>query len=153
VSFFIADDMYGLDIRIVKEVNPNIRISDVPLSKNTIRGLVNIRGQIVLVMDIAILFGNEPRPITDASQLVILKTAQEIQHLSLVEDALNTELFGDKPIAFLVDCIGDVITIPEKTIEPTPPHIDETHSLFIKGVTKIEDALFTILNAEEMISA
>ncbi len=153
VSFYISDDLYGMDIQIVKEVNPNISITDVPLSKDTIRGLVNIRGQIILVMDIAIIFGREPRPITDESQLIILKTGSEIQQVSLIDGSIQEDLFGDKPIAFLADSIGDVITLPELNIEPTPPHIDEKNVPYIKGVAKIEKKLFTILNAEEMISA
>ncbi len=153
VSFFISGDMYGLDIQIVKEVNPNINISDVPLSKNAIRGLVNIRGQIVLVMDVAVIFGKQARPITNESQLIILKTEQEIQQISLIDTQINDNLFGDKPIAFLVDSIGDVVTIYEGNIEPTPPHIDEKSTPFIKGVSKIENNLISILNAEEMISS
>ena len=153
VSFFVSGDMYGLDIQIVKEVNPNITISNVPLSKDVIRGLVNIRGQIVLVMDIAVVFGQEARTVTGESQLIILKTAQEIQQISLVDLEINCDLFGDKPIAFLVDSIGDVVTIPEVNIEPTPPHIDEGNASFIKGVSKLGDKLISILNAEEMIAA
>ena len=65
-------------------IHPDISITEVPLSKEHIRGLVNIRGQIVLVMDISVIFGHEPLSITDDSQLVILKTAQEISRYILV---------------------------------------------------------------------
>lgn len=152
VSFYVAEQMYGLDIQIVKEVNPNIAITEVPLSNENIRGLVNIRGQIILVMDIAIIFGHAPRPLTDNSQLVILKTAQEIQTITNIGQHVEGTNFGDKPIAFLVDEIGDVVTLPVGMIEPSPPHLVQSNAPFVKGVAKNRNTLLIILNAEEMLN-
>lgn len=153
LSFYISDHMYGLEIQIAKEVHPDISITEVPLSKDHIRGLVNIRGQIVLVMDISVIFGHEPILITDDSQLVILKTAQEIRNISSINIPVDSNQFGDKPVAFLVDRIGDVITIQESMIEPAPPHLPVNNAAYVKGVVKLEDNLFVILNAEEMLNA
>jgi len=153
VSFYISDHMYGLEIQILKEVHPDISITEVPLSKEHIRGLVNIRGQIALVMDISVIFGHEPLSITDDSQLVILKTAHEIQNISSINISVDSNQFGDKPVAFLVDAIGDVITVTESVIEPAPPHLAANNASFVKGVVKLEDNLLVILNAEEMLKA
>jgi purine-binding chemotaxis protein CheW len=153
VSFYIADRIYGLDIQIVKEVNTNVSIAKVPLSSKTIRGLVNIRGQIVLVMDIAVVFGSTPRPITETSQLVILKTAQEIRNISNFSIEIDIQKFGDKPTGFLVDTIGDVMTISESIIEPTPPHLADINAPYIKSVANLGKDLLIILNAEEMLHA
>jgi purine-binding chemotaxis protein CheW len=153
VSFTIAEQVFGFDIQIVKEVNPNVTITKVPLSSNTIRGLVNIRGQIILVMDIAVIFGAKPRPVTNNSQLVILKTAQEIRSISNFCIDIDMANFCDKPTSFLVDTIGDVITISESIIEPAPPHLSDRNAPYIKGVANLGKDLMVILKADELLHA
>jgi len=154
ISFYLDERMYGFDIKIVKEVNPNASIALVPLSSHTIRGLVNIRGQVILVMDIAVIFGAAPRPVTEQSRLVMLKTTQEMRNLSNAgSDEPDTQKFSDKTIGFLVDSIGDVVTISESIIEPAPPHLADRALPFIKGVANLDGEIMVILKAEALIHA
>lgn len=153
VSFFINDNMFGLDIHVVREINPHTYISPVPLSKKHIRGLVNIRGQIVLVADIAVIFGYESRPVTSDSQLVIMKTAVEMRNIQGTDLHYTCELFGDKQIAFIVDRVGDVATVKNSDEESRPAHIDDTHAQFIRGVTRVDNSLMTILDPQALIAA
>ena len=151
VSFYSEGRMYGLDIRMVKEINPNVNITAVPRSKNHIRGLVNIRGQVVLVMDIAMMFGRGERPFTEDSHIVILKTAPEISKVRNMKIDFDRKVLGDKPLAFLVDKIGDVISVYEDQVEAAPPHLDEIKSKYVYGVVRLEDQLLMILNAAQML--
>ena len=152
VSFFIEDQFHGLDIRIVKEINPTTDICVVPRTPPHIRGLVNIRGQVVLVIDTAVMFGREPREITEDSQIVILKNASEIQRLASMETEHGWSLFGDKPLGILVDKIGDVIHVPAADLVPTPRHIDEAKARFFSGVVNLEDELLMLHKAGELLS-
>ena len=151
VSFFLEERLYGLDIRIVKEINPNVTITPVPRTPPHIRGLVNIRGQVVLVMDIAVIFGRAPRPVTEDSQVVILKTAQELRNVRGLPDSFDTTVFGDKPIGFLIDRIADVTEVPGGRIEPAPPHLAETNAKCFAGVVRMGEGLQIILDAGEML--
>jgi len=152
VSFYSEGRMYGLDIRIVKEINPNVNITPVPRSDNYIRGLVNIRGQVILVLDIAMMFGRGQRPFTEDSHIVIMKTAPEIRKVRNMETDFIINAFGDKPVAFLVDKIGDVISVYEDQVEPAPPHLDELKAKYVFGVVRMEDQLLMIINAAQMLS-
>lgn len=150
VSFELDRGLYGFDIQTVKEVNPSTDITFVPRSPQHIRGLVNIRGQVVLVIDIAVLLGRELRPITASSQVVILKTAQEIRRVRALAKELSPERFPDKPVGFLVDRIGDVITVDAGRLETPPPHLGDGEARYVQGVVHLEDRLLVVLNAVEM---
>ena len=152
VSFYLEDRLYGLDIRIVKEINPNLQISPVPRTPRHIRGLVNIRGQVVLVMDFAVMLGRTPRPVSDDSKIVILKTAAEIRNLRGAGTPLEGVLFGSKPVGLLVDRIGDVVTVAADDLEPAPQHLDEHKARYFTGVVRQDDELQMILDAGVMLS-
>ncbi len=77
VSFFLDDQLFGIDIQLAREVNPDINIIPVPLARKEICGLVNIRGQVILVVNLSALLGMPPRIPTSESHIIILKTTQE----------------------------------------------------------------------------
>jgi purine-binding chemotaxis protein CheW len=151
VSFELDGGLYGFDIQTVKEVNPSTHVTFVPRSPPHIRGLVNIRGQVVLVIDIAVLLGRGLRPITSSSQVVILKTCQEIRRVRSLAKDLSPERFPDKPVGFLVDRIGDVVAVEEGRLQATPPHLDEGEAKYVQGVVHLDNRLLVVLNAVEML--
>ena len=153
VSFKLEGKLYGLDIRVVTEIHPNVAIVPVPLAPPHIRGLVNIRGQVVLVMDIAVIFGRSPRPVTGKSQIVILKTSSEIRKVRGLPDEFEPESFGNKAIGFLVDRIGDVVTVSDRQMRAVPPQIEANNARFIRGVANPDGAFQVILDAAELIRA
>jgi len=150
VSFLLEKRLYGVDIRVVKEVNPTAEITPVPRTPEHIRGLVNVRGQVVLVMDIAAIFGRECRPITPESQVVILKTARELAGVGGLPDDVDIAHFGDKPLGFLIDEVRDVVTVPSGEVNPPPQHLEEDKSKFHGGVVRLGDKLLVILRVGEM---
>ena len=151
VTFELDRGLYGFDIQAVKEVNPSTQVTFVPRSPQHIRGLINIRGQVVLVVDIAVLLGRGPRPITSLSQVVILKTAQEIRRVRSLAKDLTPARFPDKPVGFLVDRIGDVLTVEEGGLLATPPHLNDCETKYVQGVVQLPDRLLVVLNAVEML--
>lgn len=151
VSFYLEERLYGLDIRYVKEIHPNVRIVSVPKAPSHVRGLVNIRGQVVLVFDVALLFGRPPRPVTDESQIVILKTAPELRSVRGLPEDLDTTPFGDKAVGFIVDRIGDVVQVAPEHTRPTPPHLPARKARFVAGVANPVDDMQIILDARELV--
>lgn len=152
VSFFLEDRLYGLDIRVVKEITPSQRITAVPLTPAVVRGLVNIRGQVVLVMDLALIFGRSERPVTEESQIVILKTAAEINRVHGLGQEVDGTLFGDKPTGFIVDNIGDVTSVTAAELKPPPPHLDQANARYFKGVVRRDPDLQIVLDAGAILA-
>jgi len=151
VSFYLDERLYGLDIRFVKEIHPNVSIVPVPLSPDHIRGLVNIRGQVVLTMDISVVFGRSRRPFTDTSQVIILTTASEIRSVRGLPDGLDLGPFGDKPVGFLVDRIGDVTRVTRNSLMPAPAHLGVENERFVSHVANPDGDLQIILDARELL--
>ena len=151
VSFGLDGGTYGLDIRIVKEVNPDTRITAVPRSNKHIRGVVNIRGQVVLVIDVAVGVGRAARPVTGTSHIIILKTAQEIRRVWDAAAEQHADRFGDKPIGLLVDRIGDVVTVDGSQVAPAPPHLSEVNAQYVEGVVRLREGLLVVLSAAEIL--
>ena len=141
-----------MDIRVVKEVNPKVDIVPVPRSPDYIRGLVNIRGQVALVMDLAVLFGHAPLTIGERSKIVILKTAQEIERLRNTAGDIDSVGYSDKPTGILVDRIADVIPVHNADLAAVPPHTSQSMARFVNGVVQLEKKLLIVLDAPEILS-
>jgi purine-binding chemotaxis protein CheW len=152
VTFYINKRLYGIDIKMVQEVSPGTKISSVPLSKKHISGLVNVRGDVILVLDLAVIFNNSISKITDTSHVIILKTEQKLLQLNDMSLNLKSTGFGSKPIGILVDNIGDVVEIDLKDIESPPSNVDKKNAVYYESVAKLKDDLLIILNINEIIS-
>ncbi len=151
VTFYLDEKLYGLDIRFVDEVNPNVKIMDVPLSDPHIRGVVNIRGQVALVIDIMVIFGYAQRPVFDSSHIIILKTKQDLFRIKNVYSEIDLGGFGDKPVGFLTDMIGDVISVSTDKIENPTRNIEKADSQFINGIVKLKENLLIIIDPNKLL--
>jgi purine-binding chemotaxis protein CheW len=152
VSFYIGESLYGLDIRYVKEVHIFSGVTNVPLNLPHISGLVNIRGQIVLLIDTSIIFGDAQTQQGSDTHLIIFKTAQELEKNSMITPGTDWYKLMDKPVALLVDRVGDILTVPAANIEEPPQHMDETRTKFVRYVVKTDTFFLIVLEPERLIA-
>ncbi len=128
-TFIVSDRLYGADILKVKEITGEIAVTPVYHAPPEVRGLVNIRGQINLVLDLRLLLGFESKALEPESRIVLLKPE-------------SGESFG-----LLVDAVGDVATADESMIEwragldSAKPGAERMET----GVCKLEKRLLVIL--------
>ncbi len=151
VTFYVNENFFGIDIRVVNEVNPNVNIISVPLSDPHITGLVNIRGQVVLVMDIKTIFNNKKSVITDKSHIIILKTKDELSRSMNLNGDFQFEKYSDKLCAALVDMIGEVVAVSDDEIAEPTRYTGQFDRKFISGVVQLKDKLLIILNPAELL--
>jgi purine-binding chemotaxis protein CheW len=150
VSLRVGGGLYGFDIRIVKEITPEVSITPVPLMKPDVRGLVNIRGQVVLVLDIAAVLNESRRTLREMGQIVILKTNWEIKAVSDFKPSFDSDSIGNKPIGFIVDSVGEIATVEMARIEAAPTHVGAAHLPYIEGVVRLQEPLI-LLNPMKII--
>jgi two-component system chemotaxis sensor kinase CheA len=140
-TFWIGKHHYGVDILSVKEINSGVTLTPIFHSPKEIRGYVNIRGHINLVIDLRVILGFDTKEIDDMSRVVLLK------------DEIG-ESFG-----FLVDKIGDVYSVDETDIEDKKNEDDMFHEKFekkalekdlIEGVCKLDNNLLVLLDAKNI---
>ncbi|MGK5094940.1 chemotaxis protein CheW [Deltaproteobacteria bacterium TL4] len=147
-SFRIAGNLYGVNIKHVKEINQELNINRVPHSSASISGLVNIRGEVYLIFNLRNCFGFPPKPIDEQHRVILFKS-------------IDAELSG-----ILVEEIGDVLRVPVSRLETyrsdsskeilnrlKDPDSEEIDFRLVKGVYQLEDEIMVILNIEALVKA
>jgi purine-binding chemotaxis protein CheW len=135
LTFYLNEELYGVDINIVKELNRNIDYTKVPDSNDHIKGLFNMRGQIVTVFDLNKILGFEEKTYTKNTCITLKMTSKII----------NT-------VGFLIDKTGDVLEIDEEITESPPANIKGIEDKFIKLIAKIEENILIVLDPETIFN-
>ncbi len=146
-TFYLNDTLLGLPILAVREINPHIQMTNVPLAPEFIRGLVNLRGQVVTIIDLGIKLGLGKRELHNQTRLIIIKTNSELSELA-IEKGIKT---SDDPVGLLIDEIGDVVSAEEEEIDPPPANMDIGDLKYIRGVVKTNETLLTLLNLNQLL--
>ncbi|MEA2102533.1 MAG: chemotaxis protein CheW [Thermodesulfobacteriota bacterium] len=131
-TFYVGEALYGMNILKVQEINKLMDSTSVPQAPEYVRGILNLRGQIVTVLDLKRKLGLEYAEISPLSRNIVVQ--------------LRGEYFG-----FLVDSIGDVVRVDLDKVEDAPANIGGVQGDFFDGVFKTEKALIGILNIEESL--
>src|SRR6516162_9454124 len=132
-TFFVAGHYFGLDVLCVQEVIRYQEMTRVPLAPPVVRGLINLRGQIVTAIDLRRRLDLADRPAEQLPVNVVVQT-------------------DDGAVSLLVDEIGDVLQVPEKSFERPPETLKGTARELIRGAYKLQDRLLLILDTERTVS-
>jgi purine-binding chemotaxis protein CheW len=149
-TFRVAERLLGLDLLTVREIIRPLDITPVPRAAPHIHGLLNLRGQVVTLLDLAVCLGLEPIRLTDASHIVILKTQQEL--VSVRREGLENYRGPTDLVGLLVDAIEDVAEADESTLEPPPANLNEAEERLLSGVHRTDAGLLVLLNIQELFS-
>jgi purine-binding chemotaxis protein CheW len=128
-TFYLDSYLFGIEISKVQEVIQRLELTEVPLSSEVVRGLMNLRGQIVIALDLR-------------RQLQLAECPAGMLQMSVV---VRT---GEDPISLLVDEIGEVVQVGEDSFEPPPETLHGTVRTVILGVHKLEKELMHVLDTE-----
>jgi purine-binding chemotaxis protein CheW len=127
VAFRLASETYGIPIMLVHEIIRWCEITRIPRTLPHMRGVVNLRGNVVPVMDLRMRLGLPPAPETLESRIVVVET-------------------GSGVVGMIVDSVHQVIRIPTDRIEPPSELIADVESDLVTGVGKLEDDLVILLD-------
>ena len=129
LTFVLGPEMFAIDIRGIKEIIEYGGLTTVPMMPSFIRGVINLRGAVVPVVDLSVRFGREPTVLGRRTCIVIIEVGDDS---------------GWQDIGVVVDAVSEVLEIPSATIEPPPSFGARIRSEFISGMALI-DGGFTIL--------
>ena len=132
-TFSAAGQAYGLDVQHVQEVLRYQELTRVPLAPAVVRGLINLRGQIIAALDLRLRLGLPPLPAGRRPVNVVVRTA-------------------DGPVSLLADEIGDVLELPESALEPPPETLQGTARELIRGTYPLTDRLLLILDLDKIVT-
>lgn len=132
-TFHVVDGYFGIPVEQVQEVVRPQPITPVPLAPRVVRGLINLRGQILTAIDLRFRLGlGEPGDTANLMNVVV-----------------RTD---DAPVSFLVDEIGEVLNVDEATFEPPPETLQGRMRELIDGAYKLEGRLLLGLSTQRTIN-
>ncbi|MEQ9823271.1 MAG: chemotaxis protein CheW [Puniceicoccaceae bacterium] len=150
MTFYLGQHLFGISILLVREINQNLDITPVSKVPKYIRGVLNLRGQVVTVMDLAKRLSFDGAEGSQDASCIVLKTNTEIDS-SDISHSLDDRTLADK-VGLYVDRIGDVLNIASKEIIRTPTRDSKLDKRFIKGVVRLNDQLLILLNLKEVLN-
>ncbi len=144
LTFFLGEELFAMDIRTVREIIQHATMTVVPMTPNFVRGVINLRGAVVPVIDLQSRLGRTPMVVGKKTCVVILDATQD----------------GDKTeLGLMVDAVSEVIDIAESDIE-APPHFGGSiQREYIRGMGKVKGEFVVILepnralNIDDMVLA
>lgn len=131
-SFYIDDLLFGLDVTMVQEVTDGVKLTPVPLAPPAVRGLLNLRGQILTAIDLRRSLQLPDRPADQRPVNLILRT-------------------DDGGTSLLVDRISDVLEVDDASFEPPPATLRGRLRELIRGAYKLDGCLLLALDAAVVV--
>lgn len=134
LTFQLADEVYGLEIRHVTEIIGIQKITEVPDMPAFVKGVINLRGQVIPVMDVRTRFHMEPREYDDRTCVVVIR-------------------INESAIGLVVDTVNEVADIPEQNVSAPPKVSKGSSSRYLQGMGKIGDQVRILLDANRLLYA
>ncbi|MGE5415473.1 MAG: chemotaxis protein CheW [Acidobacteriota bacterium] len=129
--FTLGKEDYGIEIRYVTEIIGIQTITEVPELPEYVKGVINLRGKIIPVVDVRLRFKKEPQVYDDRTCIVVV----DIQGI---------------PIGLVVDRVSEVLHINDEEIAP-PPELNKAFQKYIKGIGKVDNQVKLLLDAERLM--
>lgn len=133
-TFRLGDMLLGVDVRAVQEVLRDADLTPVPHAAAAICGLINLRGEIAIAMDLRTRLGMAPAEDREGQTHVVVASVGE-------------------PVSLLVDEIGDVIDVGPDRYEPPPVTMDPLTAELVLGTYKLDDELLLVLDVPRVVAA
>ena len=139
LTFVLGGEVYALGILKIKEIIQYGDLTEVPMMPNFIRGVINLRGRVVPVVDLAARFGRGITSVSRRTSVVIIEMEQ------------NEESEGQS-IGIMVDAVNEVVDIAASEIEPPPSFGAKIRPDFISGMAKQTGRFIIVLNLDQVLS-
>jgi len=132
-AFKLLKEEYGVNILNVQEIKVLTDITRVPFAPDYIKGVINLRGSVLPVIDLKRRIGLEDAPYTDATRIIIMK-------------------IGEFSIGMIVDAVTEVLTISGRDINAAKDVSDNTSNRFVSSIGNIDARLIIMLNLDEIVA-
>jgi purine-binding chemotaxis protein CheW len=139
LTFMLGSEMYSIDILCIKEIIWYAGLTEVPMMPACIRGVINLRGAVVPVMDLSARFAKPSTPVGKSTCIVI--TEVQGAGASLRQN-----------MGIVVDAVQAVLEIPASEIEPPPNFGARIRSDFIQGIAKVNGKFVIVLDVQQVLS-
>jgi len=133
VTFLIGGEVYGVDVTKVQEIIGMTQITHMPNALSFVKGVINLRGSVVPVIDMRIKFNMDEREYDAFTVIIIVEVKQRL-------------------VGMIVDSVSDVANIPVGSIQDTPHFTSKIETDFISGIGQIDNNLVIILDVDSVMT-
>ncbi|MEM8692498.1 MAG: chemotaxis protein CheW [Pseudomonadota bacterium] len=133
LTFRLGEQEYALDIMSVREIRGWSRTTPLPHAPKHVKGVVNLRGTVLPVMDLAVRFGQSPKEHCDRNVVIVVKHCDTVTGL-------------------LVDAVSDIITLDQESLQPPPDLASNGQTGVIRALTLLDERMIRILDLETVIA-
>ena len=137
LTFTLGDEVYGLEILKVQEIIGMMSVTRVPRTPDFIRGVINLRGKVIPVVDLRIKFGLDAKDDTEKTVIIVVQVIRDSQPVTM---------------GTIVDEVSEVMDIEAGQIEPPPQLGADVDTDFILGMGKIADKVVMLLDADKVLT-
>lgn len=132
VIFQLENEYYGLNIESVQSIEKFQNYTRVPNAPKYIKGVINLRGEVVPILDLRIKLKLNPKKVDNNTRIVVTKQEELV-------------------IGLIVDTSSEVLEISKNNIDRAPTNGDDEYKEYIKGIGKVKDRLIIIINLEKLL--
>ena len=136
LTFQMLGQEYGLEILKVKEIIGMIDVTSVPMTPDFVRGVINLRGKVIPVVDLRLKFGMEAKEDTEMTCIIVVQLGRNAQEMT---------------IGIIVDQVSEVLNISQNQIEPPPSFGASIKTDFILGMGKVDQKVVTMLDIDRVL--
>ena len=133
VTYKLGEETYGINVMQVQEVLRHTEIAPVPGAPEYVLGIINLRGNVVTVIDTRARFGLEPTEVSDNSRIVIIESDEQV-------------------VGILVDSVAEVVYLRSSDIDSAPNVGTEESAKFIQGVSNRDGELLILVDLNKLLS-
>lgn len=144
LTFLLGGERFSIGILCIREIIWYANLTEVPMMPACIRGVINLRGAVVPVMDLSARFGKPATAVTKSTCIVIVEVGN---------DAGQDRDDAPQNMGIVVDAVQAVLEIPASEIEPAPSFGARIRSDFIEGIGKVGGQFVILLNVNRVLSA
>jgi purine-binding chemotaxis protein CheW len=137
LTFHIDDVVYGVNIEGIREILEFHTVTAIPMAPKFIRGVLNLRGSVVPIIDLAVRLGKEPAEDTNRTCIIVVEVKDEDESIE---------------IGFIVDSVDEVLGLNEEDIEPSPSFGVDIRTDFIDGMGRKNEDFVVLLGLETVFS-
>jgi purine-binding chemotaxis protein CheW len=137
LTFTLVEEMFAIGILAIREIIEYGHLTEVPMTPPFIRGVINLRGAVVPVIDLAVRFGRQASAVTKRTCVVIIETGGNGQCHQM---------------GIVVDAVSEVLEIPAADIEASPEFGGRIRTDFISGMGKVDGQFVIILDVDKVLS-
>jgi purine-binding chemotaxis protein CheW len=137
LTFILGAETFAIGILGIKEIIEYSTLTDVPMMPSYVRGVINLRGAVVPVIDLSVRFGRASAPVTKRTCIVILEVIANAER---------------QVIGIVVDAVNEVLDIPASDVEPPPAFGAGISTDFILGMGKVHSKFVILLDVNHVLA-